>query len=305
MIEEAIRFLRPRPGAILLDATCGTAGHSLAILEECPDARGIGIERDPSMLKRALRRVRERNIPADKFVPVEGSYGNLRQILKDLGVSTVDGSLFDLGASALHLSGHEGRGFSLRASEDELDMRYSPETAETAAGLLGRLSAAELESIFRDLGGEHWARKIARAIVVTRCRSPIRTVGQFTDLVERTIPRRAWPPNTHPATRCYQALRIRVNAEFEEIRKGLPAAFEALAPGGRLAAISFHSGEDRLVKGFFRDWAGMGPGDPITGRRPEPKARILTKKPLEPGVDEVERNPGARSARMRALEKLG
>jgi 16S rRNA (cytosine1402-N4)-methyltransferase len=301
LLKEVVEYLQPRPGGVYVDATCGTAGHVVALLEACPQARIVGIERDPILAVQARRRVLELGFPAERFVLVEGAYSRLRSMLKDLEIVHVDGCLFDLGACSLHFHS-SGRGFSFRGAGEPLDMRYDPRQGPTAADLLARLSAAELERCFRDLGDERWARRIARRIVERRGEGPPRTAGDLAGLVERAIPRRNWPRDIHPATRVFQSLRILVNGEFEELEAGLPQAIEALRPGGRVAAISFHSGEDRRVKRIFRDTA-QGPPDPITGRRPPPRGRLVTRRPVGPGEEEVRANPGARSAKLRVLEK--
>lgn len=303
MVEEVVEFLRPVPGGVYVDATCGTAGHSLALLERCAEARIVAIERDPTLAHRALQRVRQRNIPVEQFVLVEGTFSGLRKILADRAIDHVDGCLFDLGANALHFSA-SGRGFSFRGGDEALDMRFDTGEGEAAWEVLERASHGELARIFRELGDEKWAGRIASRIVEHRRAQPVRTAGELAALVEAAIPRRAWPPETHPATRVFQSLRIFVNREFEHIAEALPQAIEVLKPGGRVAAISFHSGEDRLVKNAFREAAGGGAGDPLTGRRPQPVVRLLTRKPVLPTEVEVERNPGSRSAKLRVVEKI-
>lgn len=303
LVEEVVEFLRPQPGGIYVDATCGTAGHSLALLDKCGEASIVAIERDPSLAHRALLRVRQRNVPVEQFSLVEGTYSGLRTILADRAIDHVDGCLFDLGANALHFIA-SGRGFSFRGGEEPLDMRFNPGEGEAAWEVLERSSHGEIARIFRELGDEKWAGRIASRIVERRVHEPIHTAHDLALLVEQAIPRNAWPPDTHPATRVFQSLRIFVNGEFEQIKQALPQAIEVLKPGARLAVISFHSGEDRLVKNIFRDSAGGGAGDPVTGRRPTPRTRILSRKPVLPTESEIRRNPGARSAKLRVLEKI-
>jgi 16S rRNA (cytosine1402-N4)-methyltransferase len=302
LLEEVIGQLRPGPG-VFLDATCGTAGHSLALLGACQETRVVAIECDPVLAQRARQRVRDNDIPDERFILVEGAYNRLHEILDGLSIDKIDGCLFDLGANALHFS-ESGRGFSFRSPGEKLDMRFNPQARETAADILARSPAKELERIFRDYGDERWARRIALWIAERQTGDPIRTAGQLADLVERAIPRAKWPPGIHPATRVFQSLRIRVNAEFENISQGVPQAIERLRPLARIAAITFHSGEDRIVKNIFRNAAGGGPGDPITGKRPKADIRIITRKPVVPTAEEVEGNPGSRSAKLRVAEKL-
>ncbi|MCX7014049.1 MAG: 16S rRNA (cytosine(1402)-N(4))-methyltransferase RsmH [Candidatus Sumerlaeota bacterium] len=304
LVKEVVESLRPRAGGIYADCTCGSAGHAIALLEACPGARVVGIERDKDMAATARQRVLDLQIPSDRFALVEGSYRHLRSLLRDLAIAQLDGSLFDLGASALHFIS-SGRGFSFRSPDEFLDMRYDVSQGATAADLLAEMSEVDLERLFRDCADERWARRIARRIVEERARAPIRTAGQLASLIERAIPRKAWPPETHPATRCFMALRIRVNREFEEIEAGIPQAIDLLKPGGRIAIITFHSGEDRIVKRLLREAAGQGEGNFITGRRPAPRIKILTRKPLTPTEDEIARTAGARSAKLRVAEKLG
>jgi len=303
MVREVVESLRPRAGGVYADCTAGTAGHTIALLEACPGARVVGIERDRDMAARARQRVLDLQIPSDRFVLAEGSYRYLRSFLRDLAIAHIDGSLFDLGASALHFIS-SGKGFSFRSPDEALDMRYDASEGSTAATVLAKTSEAELARIFRDYADERWARRIARRIVEERAQTPLRTAGQLASLIERAIPRKAWPPDTHPATRCFMALRICVNREFEEIEAGIPQAIDLLKPGGRLSIITFHSGEDRIVKRLLREAAGQGEGDIITGRRPAPRINILTRKPLTPTAEEIAGNAGARSAKLRVAEKL-
>lgn len=304
LVKEVVESLRPREGGVYADCTAGTAGHSIALLEACPGARVVGIERDTEMAAKARQRVLDLQIPSDRFVLVEGSYRHLRSFLSDLAIAHIDGSLFDLGASALHFIS-SGKGFSFRSPDEPLDMRYDVSEGPAAADVLAEMSEGQLERMFRDYADERWARRIARRIVESRGQTPIQTAGQLASLVERAIPRKAWPPDTHPATRCFMALRICVNREFEEIEAGIPQAIDLLKPGGRIAVITFHSGEDRIVKRLLREAAGQGAGDIITGQRPKARINVLTRKPVSPTEEEIARNPGARSAKLRVAEKLG
>ncbi len=303
LVEEVVEYLRPRPGGIYVDATCGTAGHTLALLDKCGEARIVGIERDPSLAAKARQRAFEQHLPVAQFVLVEGSYTRLRSILSEQAIDHVDGCLFDLGANALHFAA-SGRGFSFRAGSEPLDMRFNPDEGQAAWEVLEQGTHGDLARIFREYGDEKWAGRIATRILERRVKQPIRTAGQLAEVVEQAIPRAAWPPETHPATRVFQSLRIYVNDEFGQIAQALPQAIDALKPEGRLAVISFHSGEDRIVKNIFRDAAGGGEGDPLTGKRPAPRVKILTRKPVEASDAEVQRNPGARSAKLRVVEKL-
>ena len=217
-----------------------------------------------------------------------GHFGELARLLDEVQVEHCDGILFDLGVSSFQLEKPD-RGFSF-TREGPLDMRMDRAGGGPTAGdLLGRLPQPELEAILREYGEERWARRLARALVAARARGPIATTTALANLVARAIPRGAWPPRIHPATRTFQALRIAVNRELEGLAEGLQAAASLLGPGGRLAVISFHSLEDRAVKTTFR-WLAAERG-----------MAILTRKPVAPATAEVAANPRARSARLRAI----
>jgi 16S rRNA (cytosine1402-N4)-methyltransferase len=303
LVKEVIESFRPCAEGIVVDETVGTAGHSLALLRAYEGVRIVGIECDRTLAERARSRVRDSGFPEERFVLVEGSYAELPRILKRLDISQVDGSLFDLGACTLHFTGE--RGFSFRGGDQSLDMRFDPDGGgPMAADIVNEWSAERLERVLREGSDERWARRIARHIAERRRERPILTAGDLADAVKGAIPRGAWPPDTHPATRTFQALRVAANDEFARIVEGIPQAIAALRPGGRLAVISFHSGEDRLVKNILRDAAGGGPGDPVTGRRPKPRIRLLGRKPITAAPEEMERLPNARSAKLRVAEKL-
>lgn len=276
LVAEALAFLAPGPGKLFVDATAGTGGHAEALL-----ARGaavVGVDRDPEALKVAQDRL---SPFGDRVRLVHGDFRNLQDILTRLGVARADGFLFDLGVSSLQLDQPE-RGFSFQA-DGPLDMRMDPGGAVTADDLVNRLPERELARILWEYGEERHARRIAREVVRAR---PIRTTGELARLVARL-----YPPGhhrIHPATRTFQALRIAVNDELAALEAGLAAALSRLRPGGVVCAISFHSLEDRIVKRAFRQAALAG------------RLEVLTKKPIQPGPDEVARNPRARSAKLRA-----
>jgi len=279
MPEEVLSFLRPEEGKLILDATVGTGGHAEAILAH--GARLVGLDRDPQALELATRRLRRFG---KRVRLVHADFRNLRQVLSTLEVEKVDGVLFDLGVSSLQLN-RPARGFSFR-EEGPLDMRMDPTQPVTAAELISRLSEQELARMIREYGEERYARRIARAIVRARDRAPIRSTTELARVVAR-----ACPPGRHrihPATRTFQALRIAVNEELAALGEGLAQAIDVLSPGGVVCVLSFHSLEDRIVKNMFRREAAQR------------SLEILTKKPLRPRPEEVERNPGARSAKLRA-----
>ncbi len=278
LLKEVLGFLSPGPGKLIVDATVGTGGHAEAFLAQ--GARVIGIDQDPESLALAGDRLRAYG---EKFQSVRGNFRKLRGILGELGITKVDGVLFDLGLSSLHLSRAE-RGFSFQ-HDGPLDMRMDPDNPVTAADLVNGLPKRELARILREYGEERHAEKIAREIVRSR---PIRSTGELARLVARCYP----PGNyrIHPATRTFQALRIAVNDELSALREALPQAVEVLSPGGVLCVIAFHSLEDRIVKRFLREEARAG------------RLKLLTKKPVRPSPEEVGRNPRARSARLRAAQ---
>ncbi len=246
----------------------------------------LGVDRDAEALAVAGERLRPFSGRARL---VHGDYRELPALARAAGLGPFDGILLDLGVSSLQLD-DPARGFGF-GREGPVDMRMDRAGGGPTAGeLLGRLPQRELEAILREYGEERWARRIARALVAARARGPIATTTALADLVGRAIPRGAWPPRLHPATRTFQALRIAVNRELEGLAEGVGAAASLLAPGGRLAVISFHSLEDRAVKTTFRRLAA------------EQGLAILTRKPVTPGPAEVAANPRARSAKLRVIE---
>ena len=303
MPAETLRFLGVKPGGVYVDGTLGGGGHSALILEALGgDGLLVGIDRDPAALAAARGRLAAYG---DCFRAVQGSFGDLEGLLAAEGVTAIDGLVLDLGVSSHQLDSAE-RGFSFRA-DGPLDMRMDPTRGEAAAELVNRLSERELETAIREYGEERWARKIAQRIVEMRVETPFETTLQLAELVERTIPRRFQEERIHPATRTFQALRILVNDELGELRRGLAAGIRLLRPGGRLALISFHSLEDRIVKQMLREQA-EGCRCPkqlpycVCGHRPQLK--LLSAKPVTAAPEETARNPRARSAKLRGAEKL-
>jgi 16S rRNA (cytosine1402-N4)-methyltransferase len=283
LLEEVLEFLRPRTGVGFraLDATVGAGGHSFALLEgSSPDGSLVGLDADPA----ALELARARLAPfGDRFTLYQRDFAELGA----LGLGPVDAIVFDLGLSSMQLEA-SGRGFSFRADEP-LDMRFDPTaSALTAAELVNTASEAELERILREYGEEPRSRRVARAIAQHR---PLARTGDLVAAVTAALgPARG---RIHPATRTFQALRIAVNGELSALEAGLDAAVELLTPGGRMAVISFQSLEDRIVKWRFRGWSDQG------------LVRVLTRRPLQPGDEEIQRNPRARSAKLRVAERTG
>jgi 16S rRNA (cytosine1402-N4)-methyltransferase len=297
LLVETLAALRPQDGGRHLDGTVGGGGHSAAILEASrPTGFLYGCDRDGD----AVRAATERLAPfAGRLEVRHAPYATAAQWIS---AGTLDGVLLDLGVSSHQLDTAE-RGFSFQ-QDGPLDMRMDRRGGPTAADLVNSLPAAELANIFWELGDERDSRRIARAIEAERRMRRIETTGQLAGLVERVCPRRGRA--AHPATRVFQALRIFVNDELGEVRRGLAAVFSLLKSGGRLAVITFHSTEDRLVKEFMReearDYDVSGPLDLPDFRTPRtPRGVLLTRKPILPGPDERAENPRARSAQLRVL----
>jgi len=306
LLEEVCQLLQPRPGDTIVDCNLGTGGHSLALWQRV-EGEGflVGIDLDLEMLSIALQRFREHAVPDHAHALVHANHSDLARVLGDLGRTHADRIVIDPGASSLHFDMAE-RGFAFQA-DGPLDMRYE-RTAETptAAQVVNEWPEKDLARLFFDRGGERWARRIASELVRRRRKELFRSTAQLAEAVAGAIPRKAWPPRIHPATRVFLALRAEVNAEMESLEKAINAALDVLSPGGRLAVLTFQSHEDRLVKHRFRavTQAVADPTDPW-GRPREPvRFRDLTRKPIGPKAEEIERNPRARSAKLRGVEKL-
>ncbi len=300
LIDEVLEALKPRPDGIYIDGTFGRGGHAQAILARLgPAGRLLAIDCDPQAVAAAGAR-----FGADaRFTIVRGRFSMLAQLVDERGWSgRVDGIVLDLGVSSPQLDEAE-RGFSfLRAGP--LDMRMDPDCGESAAQWLNRAAEADIARVLRECGEERFARRIARAICHERSAQPIETTAQLAAIVAAAVPTRE--PGKHPATRTFQALRIHVNRELEQLAAVLPQALAALRPGGRLAVVSFHSLEDRMVKQFLRDEAR---GDRFPPDLPVPKSALaprlrLIGKAIHPAAAEIERNPRARSAVLRVAERL-
>ena len=266
---------------VVVDATTGAGGHAEALLE-AGVGRVIGIDRDPSALEQASGRLSH---VGSRFRPVHSVFSKLAEAVRDEGFAEVGGVLFDLGVSSMQLD-RDSRGFSYR-TEGPLDMRMGPEPAgTTAADVVNTYSEDHLARIINEYGEERFGRRIAAAISRARAREPITSTTQLAAIVAGAVPRTRRGP--HPARRTFQALRLEVNRELEELTASLPQAVSILAPGGRVVVISYHSLEDRIVKRFFKD---------------DSELSVLTPKPVRPSAGEVATNPRARSAKLRAAEK--
>jgi 16S rRNA (cytosine1402-N4)-methyltransferase len=285
MVAEVLEHLQPSRGGVFVDGTVGLGGHARALLE-AGASRLVGIDRDPAAVEMARERLRDFG---DRARVVHGDYRQLPAVLDREGLSAVDGILLDLGVSSMQLD-EPGRGFSFRRDEP-LDMRMDTSAGPTAAEVVAGADEKTLADVIYELGEDRHARRIARAIVAARAVAPIETTGRLADIVRRAVPRRGYT-RIDPATRTFQAVRIWVNRELEGLGDCLHAAAARLRPGGRLVVITFHSLEDRIVKHVLRSMQASG----------EAGLRVLTKRPLVPAAVEIDRNPRARSAKLRAAE---
>ncbi len=301
LAREVIDALEPRDGGRYVDGTFGGGGYTTALLDRA-DCRVIAIDRDPDAIA-AGRALAERYAP--RLQLIEGRFGDMAELLSAEGVEDVDGVTLDLGVSSMQFDRAE-RGFSFRGN-GPLDMRME-KRGSSAADLVNEADEADLADIFWRYGEERRSRRVARAIVEARKIKPIETTGELAEIVRRAVGPSA-KDESDPATRAFQALRIAVNDELGELERGLAAAESVLAPGGRLAVVSFHSLEDRAVKEFVRTRAGRTPSPsrhaPPRAHEREATLRDLTRKPVLPTEPEVAANPRARSARLRVAEKLG
>jgi 16S rRNA (cytosine1402-N4)-methyltransferase len=297
LLDPALR----RPGAVAVDATLGLGGHAEAMLQAHPGLTVLGLDRDPQALAMAA----ERLAPfGSRFQAVRAVYDTLPVALAGAGHRRADAILFDLGVSSMQLDLAE-RGFAY-ATDAPLDMRMDPTAGATAADLLNTAPAAELARILRTYGEERFASQLARAIVRERERAPFTTSARLVALVRDTIPAPARRTGGNPAKRTFQALRIAVNDELEVLRRAIPAALASLRFGGRMVVLSYHSGEDRIVKRALAAVADppVPHGLPVIPEELRPTARVLTRGAEKASEDEVRRNPRAASVRLRAVEQL-
>src|SRR3989344_2590565 len=290
LLQEVIKWLDPKPGQKFIDATINGGGHGSAILEKGqPDGKLLGIEWDNGLFKQLESRFKNQESGKD-LILVNGSYVNLKSIAKEKGFLETDGILFDLGMSSWHLD-QSGRGFSFQKDEI-LDMRFNGETEFSALEVVNTFAENDLRQIISEYGEERFAGSIAKNIVEARKTKIIKTTLELAEIIKNSVP--VWYTNKriNPATKTFQALRIRVNQELENVAKGLDSALEVLKKDGRAAVISFHALEDRVVKNKFRDFKSKG------------FVEILTKKAVAPEYPEVKSNPRARSAKLRVFKKI-
>jgi len=283
MVREVLDLLGDLGDGVFLDATVGGGGHSLAILERWAGLRAVLIDRDPEALEQAARALGHYG---DRVTLRHARFSSLERVLGDLGLQGANGILLDLGVSSHQLDQPE-RGFTYRG--ERLDMRMDPGDPLDAATLLNTWAEADIARVLRRYGEERWAPRIARFIVERR---PLKSAVDLVEVIKDAIPAKFRRSGPHPARRTFQALRIAVNREMEELEQGLTAASRACLPGGRVVVLSYHSLEDRMVKTSFREWSQSG------------GFRVLTPRPLRPQPAEIEANPRSRSARLRAVQRV-
>jgi 16S rRNA (cytosine1402-N4)-methyltransferase len=305
LAEEVMSMLAPAPGSLQIDATLGGGGHTERILEATdPDGRLLGLDADGAAIASVAGRLRPRF--GERLVLRQANFRELATVAPAAGFGQVDGALFDLGLSSNQLADTD-RGFGFRAG-GPLDMRFDTRRGVPAAELIATLDVDELTALFRRYGEEPKAARIARAIVDARRTAPIATAEELAALIAKVVPPNPRQPSRiHPATRAFQALRIAVNQELEALEAGLAAALDLLRPGGRLVVLSYHSLEDRIVKRFIaaeRRGCICPPELPVCVCGRNPRLRLLTRRSVTPSTAEIVANPRARSARLRAAERL-
>ncbi|PKN04233.1 MAG: 16S rRNA (cytosine(1402)-N(4))-methyltransferase [Deltaproteobacteria bacterium HGW-Deltaproteobacteria-9] len=302
MCKEVLASLGCRPGGVYVDGTVGGGGHARAILEQtAPDGLLIGIDRDSDALRASEKKLQSFG---RRKILVKGNFADIGKLLTNLNIEKVDGILLDLGVSSHQLDAGD-RGFSF-SSDAPLDMRMDQDSRYSACDLVNLSSENELRKIIKAYGEEPMAGRITRAILTKRAAVPIRTTRELADVIYHAVPAAYRQRRIHPATRTFQAIRIAVNDELSNLRTAILNGTDMLKRGGRFSIISFHSLEDRIVKEAFRA-AQKGctcpPDLPVCNCKGEPKLKVITKRPVYPGTDEVDSNPRARSARLRTAER--
>ncbi|GLI35992.1 16S rRNA (cytosine(1402)-N(4))-methyltransferase RsmH [Desulforhabdus amnigena] len=302
MLKEVMDVLNCRAGGVYVDGTVGGGGYARAILEaSAPDGILLALDWDSDAIDRVRGRLASYG---NRLILEKASFADLPDVLRRLGFGPVDGVVVDLGVSSFQLD-DPARGFSFQQN-GPLDMRMDRNLPRTAADLVNELSESELADLIFHFGEERWSRRIARAIVMRRKESRFASTGELAQLVAAVVPKSKDTGRIHPATRTFQALRLAVNRELETLRRFLSNVLDVVKPGGRVCVVSFHSLEDRIVKEYFREWAKSCrcPLNVVPCRcEGRPLVKILTRKVQRPGLEEMETNPRARSARLRALEK--
>lgn len=297
LAEEVVKLLAPKPGSLVVDGTCGGGGHTEALLRSGADV--LALDQDPDAVQHVTKQLAQFG---QRVTARQTNFRHVHKVLDELGIGTIGSALLDLGVSSRQLENAE-RGFSL-ARNGPLDMRMDPRNELTAATVVNEYSAEQLTRLFRELGEEPAARRIASLIVKMRKTSPFRETIPLARAIEKVVGRHG---RRHPATQAFQALRMEVNDELGALQEGLRVFTARLETGGRIAVVTFHSLEDRIVKNFFRDhsreWLDR-PEWPVPQRNAEYDLKVITPKPVEPGEDEQRANPRSRSAKLRVAEKV-
>ena len=303
LLKEVISGLNIKPDGIYVDLTLGRAGHAKAILEHLPNGLLIGIDRDNEAIKEAKNILSKSK---NRYLIRYANFKDIGTILDELNVRKIDGAVMDLGVSSPQFDDPE-RGFSYRY-DARLDMRMDQKQKLTAYDVVNTYSEDELNRIFKEYGEEKYARSIARSIVKVREKNPIVTTFQLVELIKNAKPNRELKKIGHPAKQVFQALRIEVNDELSALKDAIDVMTKRLKPSGRIAIITFHSGEDRIVKSYYKSLStvvGSRNGPPIDPKNVEkPTFALVTKKPILPTDEEIERNPRAKSAKLRIIERL-
>ena len=305
LLEETIEGLKVKPDGIYLDGTLGGGGHSSEILKRLKGGCLIGIDQDEEALAAAGKRLSEFGEEGKRFTLIRDNYCNAAEAVRTFGVNGVDGIVLDLGVSSWQLDNAE-RGFSYRY-DAPLDMRMDKRQTLTARDIVNDYPESALYQVIRDYGEEQFAKNIAKHIVQARQKGPIETTGQLNELISAAIPAKIQKKGGHPSKRTFQALRIECNRELEVLKNSIDGLIGLLNPGGRICIITFHSLEDRIVKTAFRrneNPCTCPPDFPVCVCGKKPRAQLVYKKGLAPSPEELEENPRARSAKLRAAEKL-
>lgn len=300
LLNETIEGLNVKSDGIYVDGTLGGGGHSFKILQLLDTGKVIGIDQDQDALNAASKRL---SIFGDRFVPAHSNFENVADVLAELGIEKIDGMCLDLGVSSYQLDEAE-RGFSYM-NDGALDMRMDQTSDFTAWDVVNTYSEGELFRVIRDYGEENWASRIAKFIVEARAEKSIETTYELVEIIKHAIPAKARKDGPHPAKRTFQAIRIEVNNELRIIEKTIEDAVSVMNKGGRIAIITFHSLEDRIVKNTFKKLAEgcICPKElPVCVCNNKPKIKIITKKPILPSAEELENNPRARSAKLRVAQ---
>ena len=302
MLKETVDSLKAENGGLFVDGTMGGGGHSYEILSRSGDVRLIGIDQDKEAIAAATNRLENFK---ERFTTVNKNFSEIKSILDELGIEKIDGAVLDLGVSSYQLDNGE-RGFSYM-HDAPLDMRMNRENPLSAYEVVNGYSVEELTRIFYEYGEENWSKRIAEFIDERRKLSPVKTTGELVDIIKAAIPKKARVEGSHPAKRIFQAIRIEVNGEIRILRNAIEDFLDVLNPGARLAIITFHSLEDRIVKNVFAEYAKgcICPKEfPVCVCGKKPEVKLITRKPILPSAEELEVNSRSKSAKLRVAEKI-